>query len=160
MDRLHGRTPCQPSMPASTRSDRLRATRSSQPGTACAVVLIGFQNLDVSSPAVRRLFPPCIASSSEALAAVYCAQVPCSLSISLPPFAPSPLRPFIAPMEALTSVQRLAPRCSAQISSLHVSGLHDRSVTNHPAAIRHRFDTLPFQRVGLPVTVDRSGLRH
>ena len=52
------------------------------------------------------------------------------------------------------------PRCSMQISSLTVSGLRDRSVTNHPTASRHRFDTLPFQRVGLPVTVDRSGLRH
>jgi hypothetical protein len=64
---------------------------------------------------------------------------------------PRRLSPPVATMGALTSAWRPGgPRCSMQISSFHGSGLLDRSVTNHLMARRHRFDTLPLQRAGLP----------
>ena len=62
-------------------------------------------------------------------------------------FAPHPLRRFIATMSPLTPA-RLS--LSAQVSPLHVHGLPDHSVSNHPVAPRRSFDTLPISSTGPP----------
>ena len=70
-------------------------------------------------------------------------------STFLPPFAPRPLRRFIATMRALTPV-RLS--VTAQVSLLHVHDLPDHSVSNHPICSHRSFSTLPLSSMGSPLT--------
>ena len=77
-------------------------------------------------------------------------------STSLPPFAPSRFRDFLAPMGALTPA-RLAPLGSApvhppytgQVSLVHMARSSVHSVTNHLTRPTIAF-SLPGQRDGLP----------
>ena len=61
---------------------------------------------------------------------------------SCAPFAPSPLRDFLATTGALTPAG-LSPT-TGQVSLIHVSDPSDPSVSNHPPGPRRRFPTLPF----------------
>jgi hypothetical protein len=69
------------------------------------------------------------------------------------PFAPRPLRRFLATMAALTPAGGRVTRPVnglPQVSLLHVHDLPDHSVSNHHTDPRRRFDTLPLSAAGLP----------
>ena len=112
-----------------------------------------------------RISPTCLALSGTA---VGCRSIVQPLTHPLPcaPFAPCPLRHFIATMGALTPAPpgpsatrgRLNTGLFAtQVSPLHVHALCDHSVSNHLATPCHRFITLPISVTGFPCG---SGLRH
>src|ERR1022692_3386250 len=69
-------------------------------------------------------------------------------STSLRPFAPDPLRSFLATTDALTPA-RLS--VAAQVSRLHVTWPSRPSASNHLCIPRDRFHTLPFNSTGVPL---------
>jgi hypothetical protein len=81
----------------------------------------------------------------------FLARVP-TIPPSCAPFAPSPLRDFIATMDALTPVRPGSSGLSSmnsasfseQVSLIYASDLADHSVSNHLMDRCHRFHTLPF----------------
>jgi hypothetical protein len=84
----------------------------------------------------------------------------CHVSTFLRPFAPSPLRDFIATMSALTPARSAGCLNSdayfEQVSLIHACGLPDHSVSNHPAHRGRRFNTLPLSATAFRL---RSRLR-
>ena len=75
---------------------------------------------------------------------------------SCAPFAPRPLRRFLATMGALTPARLSA---DAQVSRIDAHVRHDHSVSNHLTGSCRRFHTLPFSATGFPASAG-SGLRH
>ena len=86
-------------------------------------------------------------------------------STFLHPFAPSPLRDFLAPMGALTPAQPGSSGLSSlnsgsfseQVSLIHARGLRDHSVSNHLAPTVIAFSCYPSAR---PLPVSRFRLHH
>jgi hypothetical protein len=84
------------------------------------------------------------------------------------PFAPLPLRSFIATMDTADSCAAGSSRRmpmntsfdSAQVSLIHAHNLPDHSVANHPLPSSDRFDTLPLSVTGFRPLPERSGFRH
>ena len=78
------------------------------------------------------------------------------VSTFLPPFAPRPLRRFIATMKALTPGQ---VSLLDQVSLLHVLCLFNHSVANHLKSSCRRFCTLPLSSTGF-LLVSGLGFAH
>ena len=94
-----------------------------------------------------------------------------SLPTSLPscaPFAPLPLRSFVATMGTADSCAAGSSRhvpmntffAAAQVSLLHARHLPDHSVVNHPLSSGACFHTLPLSVTGFRLSSERSGFRH
>jgi hypothetical protein len=110
------------------------------------------------------LFSPYEHSFAGELAAFRC----CTNPPSCVPFAPLPLRSFIATMDTLTPVLAGSSRTkpmntrlsfSAQVSLFDTHHLPDHSAVNHPLPPGHRFNTLPLSVTGFRSLPERSGLR-